>query len=340
MGGGTGLSTLLRGLKRHVATVQAGATDCLDVPCQIADLAAVVTVTDDGGSSGRLRQDMNMLPPGDIRNCMVALSEDEHLLSRLFQYRFDSGAGLEGHSFGNLFVAALAAVTGDFAQAVQMSSQILATRGHIYPSTNANIRLQAWMDDGSLVPGETNITASDRRIVRLELSPEIATPLPETLEAIRRADLITIGPGSLYTSLIPNVLVQGIPEALAESQAVRVYVCNLMTQRNESLGLTAADHIERIFAHAGRNIFDYALLNTGPISQDVLQRYALERAEPIEADLDRVRSLGVIPICGAFAHEGAVLRHNYDRVAEELLRLGLERAQANQPHFIQTGAEV
>jgi uncharacterized cofD-like protein len=340
MGGGTGLSTLLRGLKRHVARAQPGAADCPEPsPCQIADLAAVVTVTDDGGSSGRLRKDMNMLPPGDIRNCMVALSEDEHLLSQLFQYRFDSGAGLEGHSFGNLFLAALAEVTGDFAQAVQMSSQILATRGHIYPSTTADISLQALMDDGSLVRGETNITASDRRIVRLELDPAIARPLPETLEAIRRADLITIGPGSLYTSLVPNVLVDGIPQALAETKAVRVYVCNLMTQRNESLGLTAADHVEKIYAHAGREIFDYALLNTGPISVEVLERYALERAEPIQPDSDRVRAMGVVPVCGAFAHEGAVLRHNYDRVAEELLRLGLERARDNAVQHL-TGAEA
>jgi uncharacterized cofD-like protein len=328
MGGGTGLSTLLRGLKRHVATAIAG--DCPeDFPCRIADLAAVVTVTDDGGSSGRLRKDLKMLPPGDIRNCMVALSEDEHLLSRLFQYRFASGEGLEGHSFGNLFVAALAAVTGDFAQAVQMSSQILATRGHIYPSTTANISLQAWMDDGSLVRGETNITASDLRIERLELDPALAEPLPETLDAIRRADLITIGPGSLYTSLIPNVLVHGIPEALAESRAVRVYVCNLMTQRNESLGLSAADHIQRIYDHAGQQIFDYALLNTGPISPEVLARYAQEKAQPILADTEEVKALGVTPVCGAFAHEGAVLRHNYDRVAEELLRLGAEHVASS-----------
>jgi uncharacterized cofD-like protein len=337
MGGGTGLSTLLRGLKRHVSTPVA--SDCPeDYPCRIADLAAIVTVTDDGGSSGRLRKDLNMLPPGDIRNCMVALSEDEHLLSRLFQYRFDSGEGLEGHSFGNLFVAALAAVTGDFAQAVQMSSQILATRGRIYPSTTQNISLQAWMDDGSLVRGETNITASQRRILRLELVPAVAEPLPETLEAIRRADLITIGPGSLYTSLIPNVLVNGIPQALAESRAVRVYVCNLMTQRNESLGLSAADHIERIFNHAGAKVFDYALLNTGLISAEVLERYAKENAGPIAADADRVAALGVTPVCGAFAHEGAVLRHNYDRVAEELLRLGAEHVARLALHLTGAGA--
>ena len=325
MGGGTGLSTLLRGLKRHVQPSTPGDAGCAeDSPCLIADLAAIVTVTDDGGSSGRLRKDLNMLPPGDLRNCMVALSEDEHLLSRLFQYRFASGEGLEGHSFGNLFVAALTAITGDFGQAVQMSSQILATRGHIYPSTNANVTLEAQMDDGSVVRGETNITASQHRIVKLEMKPERAEPLPETLEAIRRADLITMGPGSLYTSLIPNVLVNGIPEALSESGGLRVYVCNLMTQANESLGLTASQHIERIYEHAGRPIFDYALLNTAPVSQEVLRRYAAEGAEPIPPDAARVESLGVKAVCGAYAYEGDVLRHNYDRVTEELLRLGAE----------------
>jgi uncharacterized cofD-like protein len=320
LGGGTGLSTLLRGLKRHVQHICANGEAPARGPV-ISDLAAIVTVSDDGGSSGRLRRDFNMLPPGDIRNCMVALSEDEHLLSRLFQYRFESGEGLEGHSFGNLFLAALAEVTGDFAQAVQTSSQILAARGRIYPATNANVTLRALMDDGEIVSGETSITASDRRIVKLTLEPEFAEPLPETLEAIRHADLITIGPGSLYTSLIPNVLVHGIPEALAESRAVRVYICNLMTQRNESLGLTASDHIARIYEHAGREIFDFALLNTGRISADVLQRYAAEQAHPIEADAAQVEELGVAAICGRFAHEGAVLRHDYDRVAGVLLTL-------------------
>ena len=200
-----------------------------------------------------------MLPPGDLRNCMVALSEDEHLISRLFRHRFTAGEGLEGHSFGNLFVAALLEMTGDFAQAIKLSSQVLATRGHIYPVTNANVSLAARMDDGSLVSGETNITASRQRIVELMLEPADAEPLPETLEAIECADLITVGPGSLFTSLITNLLVKGVSEALASSQAVRVYICNLMTQANESLNLTASQHIERIYEHAHRPIFDYAL---------------------------------------------------------------------------------
>jgi uncharacterized cofD-like protein len=345
IGGGTGLSTLLRGLKRYVVTPErrkgirleesrggerAPAPPCPEARCTIRELSAVVTVTDDGGSSGRLREDFKMLPPGDIRNCMVALSEDEHLLSKLFQYRFEHG-DLEGHSFGNLFVAALSHITGDFAQAVQMSSQILAARGKIFPSTNTNVTLTADMDDGSLVRGETNITASKHSIVELRLEPEMADPLPETLEAIASADLITLGPGSLYTSLITNMLVRGIPEALGASRATKVFVCNLMTQANESLGLTASQHIEKIMQHAGGvkvPIFDYALINTGHISAPRLEQYAREGQQPIEGDLERVRALGVEPVTGNFVHEGDVLRHDYDLLAERLLALGLERPVA------------
>ncbi|MEO6817592.1 MAG: gluconeogenesis factor YvcK family protein [Edaphobacter sp.] len=335
MGGGTGLSTLLRGLKHYVpmrerrkrprSPEQANSPvlPSTDTRWIIRELSAVVTVTDDGGSSGRLREDFKMLPPGDVRNCMVALSEDEHLLSKLFQFRFDQGE-LDGHSFGNLFVAALSHITGDFAQAVQMSSQILAIRGKIFPATNTDVTLAAQMDDGTVVRGETNITASKRRIVKLMLEPATTHPLPETLEAIAHADLITLGPGSLYTSLIPNLLVSGVPEALAASKATKVFICNLMTQANESLGLSASQHIEKILQHAGATkspIFDYALINTAPISAARLEQYAREGQEPIEADLERVLALGVKPLTGNFVHEGDVLRHDYDRVAESLLEL-------------------
>ena len=332
IGGGTGLSTLLRGLKRFVPTPHGtqphSDSRCQDAACVIHDLAAVVTVTDDGGSSGRLREDLKILPPGDIRNCIVALSEDEHLLAKLFQFRFAQG-DLQGHSFGNLFVAALTHITGDFAQAVQMSSQILAARGHIYPATNTNVTLTALMDDGSTVHGETNITASKKHIAELMLEPPTAPPLPETLDAIAKADLITIGPGSLYTSLITNLLVHGIPEALAASRAIRVYICNLMTQANESLGLTASQHIEKILAHTnGARIFDYALINTAPISPALLERYAREGQIPIQADLDRIRALGVTPITGDFVHEGNLLRHDHDRVTDALLQLASARPGA------------
>ena len=333
IGGGTGLSTLLRGLKRHVQPPPSAAPSSLgweQFPCAITDLVGIVTVTDDGGSSGRLRRDMNTLPPGDLRNCMVALSEDEHLLSRLFQYRFDSGAGLEGHNFGNLFLVGLAEVTGDFALAVKMSSQILATRGRLYPATTQDVTLAAQMDDGSVVHGETNITASKQRIQRLRMEPATAHALPEALEAIERADLITVGPGSLYTSLITNMLVTGISEARAAARGLRVYICNLMTQANESLGLTASQHIERIYDHARAPIFDYALVNTAPISPGLLQRYAAEGATLIEPDTERIEALGVRCIPGNFVFEGDVLRHNYDRVTDAVLQVAVEHLSKHQ----------
>jgi uncharacterized cofD-like protein len=318
IGGGTGLSTLLRGLRRHVTapgprTFPQGA---------IADLAAVVTVTDDGGSSGRVRKDFNMLPPGDLRNCMVALSEEEALLAKLFNHRFRAGDALQGHNFGNLFVAALTEITGDFVQAIQLSSKILATRGRIYPATTANTTLVAEMDDGSFVRGETNITASHRRIVELTLDPPNPAPLPETMEAIRRADLITVGPGSLYTSLITNLLVEGIPHALAHARGLRVFVCNLMTQANESLGLSASEHIERIYDHTRAPIFDCALINTAPFSPETLARYEAEGAAPIAADVERIQALGVRCIAGNFAIEESFVRHATGRVAGALLALG------------------
>ena len=321
IGGGTGLSTLLRGLRKHVVVPGLAATQDCD-PCLITDLAALVTVTDDGGSSGRLRKGFNMLPPGDLRNCMVALSEEEDLIAQLFRHRFRSGGDMEGHNFGNLFVAALTEITGDFGQAIQLASKILATRGRIYPVTTANATLVAEMDDGTLVRGETSISASKRRIVELMLEPADAPALPEALEAIERADLITVGPGSLYTSLITNLLVEGIPQALTRARGLRVFICNLMTQANESLGLTASQHIERIYEHTGAPVFDYAILNTAPVSPEMLLRYAAEGAVPIAADVDRVESMGVHCIVGNFLSEGDVLRHASDRVTGALMELG------------------
>ena len=331
IGGGTGLSTLLRGLRGHVA-VPGLALPSNGLPAYIADLAAIVTVTDDGGSSGRLRKDFNILPPGDLRNCMVALSEDEKLLTKLFSHRFRSGLGLEGHSLGNLFVAALVEITGDFAQAIQLASQVLATRGRIIPATLSDATLMARMVDGSIVRGETNITADKSRIKELYLEPAVCLPLPGTLEAIAAADLITMGPGSLYTSLITNLLVRDVPETLRKARGVRVFICNLMTQANESLNLTASEHIERIFEHAGGRIFDYALVNTAPISADVLARYAVEGSAPIEADAERIERLGVRCITGDFAGSDTVVRHIGDRVTETLLRLGATAREAKVAH--------
>ena len=317
IGGGTGLSTLLKGLKTYVD----GPSAAVENSFRIAELCAVVTVSDDGGSSGRLRKEFNMLPPGDIRNCIVALSEDEALLAKLFQHRFEKGGELSGHSFGNLFLAALTNLTGDFAEAVRLSSEILATRGHIFPSTTADIELEAIMKDGSRVRGETRITASKGRIEELVLVPPGPPPVPQTLDAIARADLITIGPGSLFTSLIPNLLVRGISKAIRESSAIKVYICNLMTQANESLGRTIADHIRALNDHAGGQIFDFALINRTPVSGDLKAKYALEGASQVVADLDAIEAMGVCPVLGDYLCEDGVARHDTGRLAADLLEL-------------------
>ena len=317
IGGGTGLSTLLHGLKRYVSHSHESHSEKF----RIGELCAVVTVSDDGGSSGRLRKELNMPPPGDIRNCIVALSQDEALLSRLFQHRFVKGSGLEGHSFGNLFLAALTSITGDFSEAVRLSSEILVTRGRIYPATTSDVELEAIMDDGTRVVGETKITASKNRIKELVLVPANPEPLPETLDAIKRANIITIGPGSLFTSLIPNLLVRGIVPAIVNSDAMKVYVCNLMTQANESLGRTAADHIRALNDHAQANIFDYALINRTAVSADLQAKYTLEGSSQVVADFDAIEKLGVIPMLGDYLEEGGVARHASARVAYDLLEL-------------------
>jgi uncharacterized cofD-like protein len=330
IGGGTGLSTLLKGLKSYVPHP---GEPLSEPPSEllIGELSAVVTVSDDGGSSGRLRKEFNMLPPGDIRNCIVALSEDEALLSQLFQHRFKQGSGLEGHSFGNLFLAALTSITSDFAEAVRLSAEILLTRGHIFPATTSNVELEAIMEDGTRVRGETKITASKGRIKELVLVPPNVRPLPQTLEAIATADLISIGPGSLFTSLIPNLLVHGIAQAIINSPAIKVYVCNLMTQANESLGLTAADHIRALDRHAGGGrIFDYALVNRTPASPEVKAKYALEGASQIVTDLEAIEAMGVCPVLGDYLEEAGAARHNTQRVARDLMELALQARGAGK----------
>jgi uncharacterized cofD-like protein len=332
IGGGTGLSTLLKGLKGYVPHPGEPMPALPSTPV-VGELSAVVTVSDDGGSSGRLRKEFNMLPPGDVRNCIVALSEDEALLSRLFQHRFKQGSGLEGHSFGNLFLAALTSITSDFAEAVRLSAEILLTRGHIFPATTSNVELEAIMEDGTRVRGETKITASKGRIKELVLVPADVKPLPQTLDAIANADLISIGPGSLFTSLIPNLLVHGIAQAIINSPAIKVYVCNLMTQANESLGLTAADHIRALDRHAGgARIFDYALINRTPASPDMKAKYALEGASQIVADLEAIEAMGVCAVLGDYMEEAGVARHNTERVARDLMDLAIQaRETAKTP---------
>src|SRR6476620_9934716 len=258
IGGGTGLSTMLSGLKEFVG-------ERPDGEACIADLSAIVTVTDDGGSSGRLRTERQMLPPGDIRNCMVALSEDSLLLSRLFRHRFSGEIGLGGHNFGNLFLAALTEITGDFAEAVRLSSEILASKGRIYPATTADVHLVAELEDGRSVYGETNISKVGPVIKQLRMEPAACDPMPEAIEAIKEADVITVGPGSLFTSLLPPLLVKGVPEAIAESRAVKIFVNNLMTQPGETDGFTSAKHLETLKSYAPEIKFDYLLVNDRPI---------------------------------------------------------------------------
>ena len=328
MGGGTGLSTLLHGLKQHVILPGEEAFD-RGLPF-ISELSAIVTVSDDGGSSGRLRKELNVPPPGDIRNCIVALSEKEALLSRLFQYRFKAGEGLEGHSFGNLFLSAMTDVTGDFSEAVKQAATILATRGNIFPATTSNAQLYAIMDDGSVVRGETNITASQRRITELRMAPANAKPAHAALEAIETADLITIGPGSLFTSLIPNLLVHDLSKAIKNSRAAKVYVCNLMTQANESLNLTASEHIVAIYRHARHEFFDYALVNETAASPTLAKKYSEQQQSQIVVDADRIEAMGVKPILGDYLteeidpNEGLIARHETHHVAHDLLRLMVE----------------
>lgn len=274
IGGGTGLSTMLSGLKELVGRSHEGGL-------WLEALAAIVTVSDDGGSSGRLRDELQMLPPGDIRNCMVALSEDSTLLSRLFRHRFRGDGGLGGHSFGNLFLAALTEVTGDFVEAVRLSSEVLASKGHIYPATLNDVRLVAELEDGSEVRGETRIAASRSPIRRLRLEPEHCLPLPEALAAIRTADIITVGPGSLYTSLLPNLLVARVAEVIGRSRAVKIFVCNLMTQPGETDGYSARRHLETVRSYAPEIRFDFVVVNDRPISEEQTKAYAAEGARQI-----------------------------------------------------------
>jgi len=316
LGGGTGLSALLRGLREHVAR-QSDRYPTRERP--IKDLAAIVTVTDDGGSSGRLRRENRMLPPGDIRNCMVALSKDEPLLSSLFQYRFRSGRGLRGHNFGNLFLAALTHVTGDFGEAVRVSSRVLAVRGRIFPSTLSNVHLVATLANGQRVRGETRISRSQVPIRKIALNPRRVQALPAAIEALRRADVIFMGPGSLYTSVIPNLLIPEIAEAVTSSKAPRVYIANLMTQPGETAHYVLSDHLRAIQEHVHGRVIDAVVANRQSISRAVARRYRAEGAEPVIVDRENVLQMKVRLITGNFVEEHGVLRHNSPRLARQVI---------------------
>ena len=334
IGGGTGLSTLLSGLKKHVKpeSVQAisEGSGCIE------SLSAIVTVTDDGGSSGRLRQEFQILPPGDIRNCMVALAEDENLMTRLFQYRFDSEGALSNHSFGNLFLTALTSVTGDFLDAIKLSSEVLAIKGRIFPSTMEDVNLLAELESGEIVEGETRITGARSRIRRLWLSREGCKPLPETLAAIENSDLITIGPGSLFTSIIPNLLVDGMAPALTGSGAHIAYICNIMTQPGETEGFSMEDHIRLLYRYAPGLRIDYIIANSMEISIESRDKYKADGASQVrfESDvkeifLSHVLNIELEPgvsrrfhmVCGDLLDEKDVIRHNPDKLAAMVLEI-------------------
>jgi uncharacterized cofD-like protein len=315
IGGGTGLSVLLAGLKRY-------ALPGIDGPA--VDITAIVTVTDDGGSSGRLRREFDVLPPGDIRNCMVALSEDSAMLSRLFQYRFEAGRGLKGHSFGNLFLMALTQIMGDFPEAVKASSEVLKIAGRIFPSTTANVSLEATLVDGTRVVGETRISRSTVRIKQVRLRPGKAKPVAAALTAIAEADAITLGPGSLFTSVIPNLLVEGIPSAIRRSRAVKAYFVNLMSQPGETTEFSASDHVRSIHRHAGGKFLDYGVINIRPITLAMKKRYARQAAMPVENDIDDLFKMGLKVMAGNLARHGETLKHDSDATAAVVVKLASE----------------
>jgi uncharacterized cofD-like protein len=304
LGGGTGLSTLLRGLKK-IST----------------NLTAVVTVFDDGGSSGRLRREQGILPPGDIRNCLVALAEAEPLLTKLFTHRF-KGGDLDGHSFGNLFITSMSQVTGDLETALKECSKVLAIRGRVLPTTLRDVTLCAEMSDGTVVEGESAITRAGGTIRRVFLKPGRVPPLQDALDAIADADLIVLGPGSLYTSVLPNLLVDGVVGALRRSRALKVYVCNVMTQPGETRRFQASDHVRVLLEQAGRGLFDYVLVNTRrPRNQELLARYSQQGAEPVDPDVDAIRALGLHPVSEDLISEEELVRHDPRKIAAVLMQL-------------------
>jgi uncharacterized cofD-like protein len=322
IGGGTGLSTLLRGLKRYVAAEGAWS---------IGRLAAIVTVTDEGGSSGVLRKEFGMLPPGDVRNCIVALADEEELLSRLFNYRFEADTPLKGHSLGNILLTAMTDITGGFDRAILAASQILAIRGEIYPSTLQQVRLRATLADGTDLLGEVAISGSylgqqvstetrHARIVHLGLEPPDVEPVGRALEALAAADLIIIGPGSLYTSVLPNLVIAPIAEALRQAKALRVYICNVMTQPGETDGYTAEEHLSAIIEHAGL-VVDVMIMNGRRPSETILGTYAAQNQFPVPFDVGAIRELGVTPFFGDIIAEGDYVRHDSAALADTIFRL-------------------
>ena len=303
VGGGTGLSTMLKGIKKLTNNI-----------------TAVVTVGDDGGSSGRLRQEMGILPPGDIRNCIAALADDEDLVTKLFQYRFKTGEGLEGHSFGNLFLTALCSITGNMVRAVQESSKVLNIRGRVLPSTLDDMKLSAEMEDGTIVEGESNIPETGKKIKRLFTVPAHCKPLPEVIHAIKEADLIILGPGSLYTSVIPNLLISEISEAISKSSAKKIYVCNIMTQPGETTGYTASDHIQAILDHAGYPNMVQAVMVNNSLPDDLSPDYEKSNSFPVVVDIDNIKAKNISVVTTRLYEENEqkFVRHSPARLARAI----------------------
>ena len=303
VGGGTGLSTMLKGIKKITNNI-----------------TAVVTVGDDGGSSGRLRQEMGILPPGDIRNCIAALADDEDLVTKLFQYRFKAGEGLEGHSFGNLFLTALCSITGNMVRAVQESAKVLNIRGRVLPSTLDDMKLAAEMEDGTIVEGESNIPETGKKIKRLFTQPANCKPLPEVIEAIKEADLIILGPGSLYTSVIPNLLIKDISEAISKSSAKKIYVCNIMTQPGETTGYSANDHIQAILDHSGYPNMMEAVLVNNSLPEDLSPDYEKSDSYPVVVDTDKIKAKNIDVVTTRLYEENEqkYVRHSPSRLARAI----------------------
>lgn len=306
IGGGTGLSVLLRGLKR-----------------KSFHITAVVTVGDDGGSSGRLRKDLQIPPPGDVRNVILALADTEPLMEKLLQHRFKHGNGLEGHSVGNLLLAAMTEITGDFKTAIRETRRVLAVRGNVLPVSNETIYLRAEMEDGEIIKGESKIPRSGKKINKIFLHPENAKPSQDVIQAIGKADMIVLGPGSLYTSLIPNLLFPDVVNAIKQSVAKKVYICNVMTQHGETDNFTSFDHLKVIYNHIGEDLFDTILVNSMPIPEEILERYKKENSSPVKFDRDKLLKYGFTIIDGSFVLMDGKIRHDAAKIAdclEEIIR--------------------
>lgn len=304
IGGGTGLSVLLRGIKNVTSNV-----------------TAIVTVADDGGSSGRIREDLGIIPPGDLRSCLVALADTEPLMEKLFQHRFGGTGNLAGHSFGNLFIAAMTEVLGDVEQALRESSKVLKVRGQVLPASTETVRLAAEMSDGTIVEGESQIPLAGKPIKRLFIRPEGVLPVRAALEAINDADACILGPGSLYTSILPNLLVADVAEALRTTDAVKIYICNVMTQPGETDGFTASRHVQTIFDHVGPGIIDYVVVNVQGVAPALQEVYALQGAYPVAADIDELRSLGVNVVEANLISQTNLVRHDPVKLSRTIMNM-------------------